>query len=114
MITMKTKFVSRLIVSLAVAGLFTMTGVAMAQPNAAASPAAQAKAPANRGRVVGAPCHGSDGYQPDYSKLRAKPAAATAGLAPDKIPPINLVSFVDASTPLPREPHQLPPGRAYC
>jgi len=84
-------------------------GTAAAAPGA--SPAALAQAPVSRGKVVGAPCQPSDGYQPDFSKIEAK-AARAAARDPSKL--LNLIDFVDASTPLPQEAHQLPLGIPHC
>jgi hypothetical protein len=112
MMAMKTMLNFRSIFCLALAGGLTLAG----RPAAAGDPsaAALAKAPANRGRVVGAACNGRDGYQPDYTALEAR-AAAAAPRAPDGRPaPINLLSYRDATTPLPLQPHQLPPGQAHC
>jgi hypothetical protein len=83
--------------------------VAYAADARAPSPAASAKQPSNRGRVVGAACSAKDGYVPDFSSLRGKAAKDL-----EKGVPVNLVTYVDAKTPLPIQEHQLPPGVLYC
>ena len=100
------------IVGLSLMGVLAMTANLLAAPGGP-SAAALAKAPANRGRVVGAACRGSDGYLPDYSAMEAKAAAVPPG--PDgRRPPINLLAYRDPNVPLPLESHRLPPGRTYC
>ena len=117
---MKTKNSLRVIVAVAVAGAAAISighlsggATANAAPPNSPSAAALAKAPVNRGKLVGAPCQPSDGYRPDFSKLEAK-AEAKRRQPGGANRPYNLLDFVDADTPVPLERHQLPPGRAYC
>ena len=106
--------------ALAVAGMLAAATLVRSTDSTAmaatptASPAAQAKAPGSRGKLVGAACSPSDGYRPDWSKLEAKAEQHRKMMTAGEAKPLNLIDFVASDTPLPLEPHQLPPGRLYC
>ncbi len=107
--------------ALAVAGMLAAATLVRSTDSTAmaatptASPAAQAKAPGSRGKVVGAACSPSDGYRPDWSKIEARAEQhRKTMLTTGDAKPLNLIDFVASDTPPPLEPHQLPPGRLYC